>query len=290
MRDEAYRVVVDSELKAGAVSYGELLVPGETDDEVLISVHSCHPSLANDNLSGLTVAVELAQRQMRRPGRHGVRFLFVPGTIGAITWLALNEGAVARIRHGLVLTCIGDRGHFHYKRSRRGDAIVDRAVARVLADRGATHELMPFTPFGYDERQYGSPGFDLPVGCFMRSPNGSFPEYHTSADDPGFVAPEALAESYAVLAEILDVLDAERLYCRVDGRGEPQLGRRGLYRAISGQEQAGGATQAALTWFLNLADGRHSLLDMCDRAGLPFREIRGAAQLALDADLVRNCP
>jgi aminopeptidase-like protein len=287
MQDEAYRVIIDSSLQPGSLSYGELLVLGEVEDEILISVHCCHPSLANDNLSGISVAVELAKRQLSVKTRLSYRFLFLPATIGAITWLAHNEDVVGRIRHGLVLTCIGDQGSFHYKRSRRGDAVIDRAVARVLADRGIPYEILPFTPIGYDERQYCSPGYNLPVGCFMRSPNGTFPEYHTSADDLSFVKPEALAESYGVLAEILDLLEAERVYVRVDGRGEPQLGRRGLYRLISGQEQAGGATQAALIWLLNLADGRHSLLDMCDRAGLPFRQIRSAADIALMTDLVR---
>jgi aminopeptidase-like protein len=285
MTDDAYRVDIDSDLSPGSLTYGELFVPGASDDEVLVSVHLCHPSLANDNLSGIAVATALAARQAARKGRLSYRFLFLPATIGAITWLARNEARADRIKHGLVLTCIGDPGPFHYKQSRRG-ATVDRAVAHVLKHAGAAHEILPFSPYGYDERQYCSPGFDLPVGCFMRGVHGTFPEYHTSADDLGFITAAALDQSFAILAAILDVLDGDRVLARVDGRGEPQLGRRGLYRAIAGQKEAGGASQMDLLWLLNLADGKHTLLDMAERARVPFARLRAAADIAIAASLV----
>jgi aminopeptidase-like protein len=190
-----------------------------------------------------------------------------------------------RIQHGLVLTCLGDTSGFHYKESRSGAAI-DRAVAHVLRHSGHQYEVMPFNPYGYDERQFCSPGFDLPVGCLMRGVHGTFPEYHTSADNLEFVRPESLEQSYAVIKSIVDLLDQNRTFQRVDGRGEPQLGRRGLYRAIAGQREAGGATQMDLLWFLNLADGRHSLLDMAIRADVPFARLEAASRLALDAALV----
>ncbi|MGC2778138.1 MAG: DUF4910 domain-containing protein [Bradyrhizobium sp.] len=287
MTDESYQVDIDSDLSTGAMTYGEFFIPGETQDEVLITCHVCHPSLANDNLSGIAVATALAMRRAKRRGRLGFRFLFLPATIGAITWLARNEAMLDRVVHGLVLTCLGDGGPFHYKQSRREDAVIDRAVAHVLAQAGVPHQIMPFNPYGYDERQLCSPGFDLPVGCFMRGVHGRFPEYHTSADNLDFVRPEALDGSYAVLDTLLDLLDGNRTYRRVDGRGEPQLGRRGLYRAIAGQRDAGGATQMDLLWLLNLADGRHSLLDMAIRANVPFARLEAAARLALDAELVR---
>jgi aminopeptidase-like protein len=288
MTDSAYRVVIDSSLAPGSLTYGETLIPGASSDEVLISVHCCHPSLANDNLSGIAVAIGLARRLMAAPRRLSYRFVFIPATIGSLAWLSRNEAILPRIRHGLVLTCLGDSGHFHYKQSRRGTAIIDRAVAQVLKERGAPYTVLPFSPYGYDERQYCSPGFDLPVGCFMRSPNGTFPEYHTSADNLEFVKPEALHESVSALADVMDVLDHNRTFARVDGRGEPQLGRRGLYRAISGQKEAGGTSQLALLWVLNLADGQHSLLDMAERSGLPFLDIKNAADLTCAAQLVHE--
>jgi aminopeptidase-like protein len=287
MQDEAYRIDIDSDLSPGSLTYGELFLPGELSDEVLITAHICHPSLANDNLSGIAVAVALAMRQARLPRRLGYRFLFIPATIGAITWLARNESQLGRIRHGLVLTCIGDTGPFHFKQSRSG-APIDHAVAHILRHSGHPYEIVPFNPYGYDERQFCSPAFDLPMGCFMRSVHGTFPQYHTSADNPGFVKPQALNQSYEVVASLLDLLDANWMYARTDGRGEPQLGRRGLYRAIAGQKEAGGASQMDLLWLLNLADGKHNLLEMAERAGIPFGRLQKAVRLALDADLIRE--
>jgi aminopeptidase-like protein len=288
MTDDEYRVDIDSDIAPGSLTYGELFLPGETSHEVLLTCHICHPSLADDNLSGIAIATALAMRQARQPRRLGYRFLFLPATIGAITWLHRNESRLDTIKHGLVLTCLGDANAFHYKQSRSG-AIIDRAVEHVLRHSGRPYEVMPFNPYGYDERQFCSPAFDLPVGCLMRGVHGTFPEYHTSADNLDFVTSEALGQSYAMIATLLDLLDSDRTYRRVDGRGEPQLGRRGLYRAIAGQREAGGATQMDLLWFLNLADGRHSLLDMAIRADVPFARLEAAARLALDASLVVEC-
>jgi aminopeptidase-like protein len=287
MTDESYRVEIDSDISPGSLTFGELFLPGETTQEVLITCHICHPSLANDNLSGIAVMTALAMRQAGKRRRLGYRFLFLPATIGAITWLDRNQSMLDKIQHGLVLTCLGNAGGFHFKKSRSG-AIIDRAVAHALQHSGHPYELLPFNPYGYDERQFCSPGFDLPVGCLMRGVHGTFPEYHTSADNLDFVKPEALEQSYAVIATVLDLLDRNRTYVRVDGRGEPQLGRRGLYRAIAGQREAGGANQMDLLWFLNLADGKHSLLDMAIRADAPFARLEAAARLALEADLVRE--
>ena len=287
MRDDQYRVVVDSSLKPGALTYGELLIEGAERDEVLISVHCCHPSLANDNLSGIAVATEMARRLLARKTRLTYRFLFIPATIGSLTWLARNEAGLPHIRHGLVLSCVGDKGGFHYKQSRRGDSMIDRTVAHVLTQAGVDHEILPFHPFGYDERQFCSPGFDLPIGCFMRSPNGTFPEYHTSADDLHLISPAALEESLGLLMQTADLLERNLFYVRVDGRGEPQLGRRGLYRAISGQKDHASA-QLALLWVLNQADGGRCLLDIAERAGMPFDTIARAAEAARAADLIRR--
>jgi aminopeptidase-like protein len=286
MRDAAYRVVVDSTLAPGHVSYGELFLPGRSDDEVLLSIHCCHPSLANDNLSGMVIARALAQDLSRRPHRLSYRFLFIPGTIGSITWLARNEHRVGRIKHGLVLSCLGDAGGMTYKHSRRGDAPIDRAAAHVLGHHGGANRTVPFIPYGYDERQYCSPGFNLPVGCLMRSPNGTFPEYHTSADNLDFVRPEHLVDSLKALRSIIDVLEGDAAYRNTSPKGEPQLGRRGLYRPIGGQQDAAAYDQMVLLWVLNLSDGSHSLLDIATRAGRPFAMVRAAADALIGVGLL----
>jgi aminopeptidase-like protein len=280
-----YRVVIDSDLRPGHLTYGELLIPGESDNTVLFSCHICHPSLANDNLSGIAVATMLARYiQTLRP-RYTYLFVFIPGTIGSLTWLARNEDKVGRIEHGLVLSCLGDAGGMTYKQSRRGNAAIDRIVAHVLRHDEAPYRIMPFVPYGYDERQYCSPGFNLPVGCLMRTPNGEYPEYHSSADNLPLLRPESLAHSLAVLRRIVDVIEGDRFYRSCNPKGEPQLGRRGLYAAMGGQ-RAASCVQMALLWVLNLADGHHSLLDMAERAGLPFAGIRAAADALLSVGLL----
>lgn len=282
---EKYDVCIDSTLADGHLTYGELLLKGAQPEEVLISCHVCHPSLANDNLSGIAVAVELARHLADRPRRHAYRFLFIPGTIGAITWLARNEEVVSRIRHGLVLTCVGDPAEITYKRSRRGDAEIDRAFDHVLGHSGHPHQLLDFSPYGYDERQYCSPGFNLPVGCLMRSRHGEFPEYHTSADNLSFVRPEALVDSLGQCLAVIDLLEHNRRYQSTNPKCEPQLGRRGLYEG-SGAGADRKARELALLWVLNLSDGEHSLLDIAERANLSFAAIKEAATALAATDLL----
>lgn len=286
LTERQYRVVIASSLEEGFLTYGELLLPGQCENEVLISCHICHPSLANDNLSGMAVATMLAQHLMDRPRRFGYRFLFIPGTIGSLTWLAANEEVVSRVKHGLVLSCLGDPGSTTYKQSRRGDALIDRYVEYVLHHSGAPYRIIPFVPYGYDERQYCSPGFDMPVGCFTRSPNGTYREYHTSADSLDLVRPEFLADSLAKLERIAEVIDADGIYRNLNPKGEPQLGRRGLYRQIGGQKEAGGFDQMALLWILNLSDGRHSIFDIAERSGLPLMSLKAAADALLATQLL----
>jgi aminopeptidase-like protein len=286
--DVEYEVRIDSTLEDGHLTYGEYLLEGDTREEVLISCHACHPSLADDNLSGLVVATFLARHLARQPRRYSYRFVFAPGTIGAITWLSRNEERAQDIRHGLVLTCIGDRASFTYKRSRRGDATIDRAVQHVLSHVDPGHAVVPFSPYGYDERQYGSPGFNLPVGCLMRSHHGQFPEYHTSADNPDFVTPQALAGAFDTLLAIFDVLEHEGRYLNLRPKCEPQLGQRGLYGATGGAGIR--EVEMAMLWVLNLSDGEASLLDIAQRSGLPFAAVRDAAALLARHDLLAPAP
>lgn len=278
LRDETYEVVIDSSLEDGSLTYGEYLHRGQTDDEFLLSAHVCHPSLADDNCSGVALLTCLARRMVGLKTRHSYRFLFAPGTIGAITWLARNEAASSRIKHGLVVSMVGDGGGPTYKKTRRGDSAIDRAVAHVLRHSGRSSTIEEFSPYGYDERQYCSPGFNLPVGLFQRSKHGSIPQYHTSADNLSFIKPEHLLESYSIIVRTINIIENDVVYRNTVPKCEPQLGRRGLYRPVGGDRDVASENMAML-WVLNLSDGLHSLLDIAERADLPFEIIRRVAQV-----------
>jgi aminopeptidase-like protein len=284
---EEYDVCIDSSLASGHLSYGEYLLKGKEAGEVLISCHICHPSLANDNLSGIAVAVELAQHLASTPRRYSYRFLFIPGTIGSITWLSRNEDAIGNIRHGFVLTCVGDAGNTTYKRSRRGDAEIDRAFIHVLKQSGEAHRVIEFSPYGYDERQYCSPAFNLPVGVIMRTPHGEFAQYHTSADGLDFVQADALSDSLSKCCKVIDVLEFNRVYVNLKPKCEPQLGRRGLYGAIGGETNKKD-WEMAILWVLNLSDGNSSLLDIAERSGLPFSLVRSATDALVRQNLLKE--
>ncbi|MEW1837900.1 DUF4910 domain-containing protein [Nonomuraea angiospora] len=283
MADGPYEVEIDSTLADGHLTYGEHVIRGSSSQEVLISCHVCHPSLANDNLAGVAVAVALAQR-LSDPW-YTYRFIFAPGTIGAITWLALNRERTDRIRHGVTLACAGDSGTITYKRSRRGDAEIDQVFAHVLKDR--PHTVLDFSPYGYDERQYCSPGFNLAVGSLTRTPYGGYPEYHTSADNPDFVLPEAMEDTLETLWTAVRVLEGNRRYQNLSPYGEPQLGARGLYGSLGGRSDTKQA-QMAMLWVLSLSDGLNSLLDIAERSNLPFQAIADAAHALQNAGLVKE--
>ncbi|HEY1384740.1 MAG TPA: DUF4910 domain-containing protein [Dongiaceae bacterium] len=284
---ETVEVVVDSTLQDGSLTIGEIVLPGESRDEILVSTHVCHPSLCNDNLSGLVMAVHLAAATAARPRRLSYRFLFIPGTIGPLAWLATNEEKVRHIKAGLVVTGVGDAGAITYKKSRRGDAIVDRAAAHVLRTSGRPHRVIEFHPYGYDERQFCSPGFNLGVGRFSRTPHGEYPEYHTSGDNPDFVKPEQLEDSFEAISAILEAVEQDGRYLSLNPKGEPQLGKRGLYRQVAGQAQSQ-PDETALLWVLAYSDGHHSLLDIAEKAALPFPRIRNAADRLRQHDLLRE--
>lgn len=284
LEDEDYDVFIDTSLEPGSLTYGEVFLPGETDREILFSAHICHPSLANDNCSGLAVLALLARMLARRHNRFSYRFLFAPGTIGALCWLAANEAGLARIEHGLVVSCLGDGGGPVYKRSRRGDATMERAMDVVRCE-GRRVGVVDFSPYGYDERQFCSPGFDLPVGLLQRSVFGTFPEYHTSADNLDFVRPEHLASSFRMIADIVDILETNWIPRNLQPKGEPQLGKRGLYSATGGHKVTSDVTMGYL-WVLNQADGNNSLLDIACRSGLAYRDIAYAAARLKDCGLV----
>ena len=281
-----YRVRIDSELRDGNLVYGEYFHRGESDREFLLSTHVCHPSLANDNCSGMALLALLARDLARQRTRLSYRFLFVPGTIGSLAWLAANEHRLDRIAGGLVVSCVGDGGGPTYKRSRRGDALVDRVMAHLVGKVPAeTAKVVDFSPYGYDERQFCSPGFNLPVGLFQRSAFGTFPQYHTSADDLDFIRPQHLATSYRMVADLIDIVEMDWTPVNLSPKGEPQLGRRGLYSALGGNRSAGEQAMALL-WVLNLSDGSNTLLSMAERSGLSFAAIAEAAHLLRERGLL----
>ena len=289
-----YEVFIDSSLEAGSLTYGEFLLEGQSDQEVLVSTHCCHPSLANDNLSGLAVVSSLAAVLGARPKserRYSYRFLFVPGTVGAITWLALNPLAAKTVSHGLVAANLGDSGEFHYKRSRGGTLSeswpIDRAVEAAAQRLDVKVVVEPFVPFGYDERQYCSPGFDLPVGSLSRTPWGRYPEYHTSADNLDLVSAEALAGSLELFLGICAQLEQETLYRSTQNQGEPQLGRRGLYRTLGGDDR-GRERELALLWVLSLADGKRSVSQICERSGTSAELIDWALNALAETELLEQ--
>jgi aminopeptidase-like protein len=283
LADGVYEVVVDSTLAPGSLTYAECVLPGQLEDEVILSTHVCHPSLANDNVSGMTLLAELGAVLAESSRRLSYRLLFLPGTIGSVAWLARNEEHLADIVAGLVVACVGDPGPLRYKRSRRGDALVDRAGAHVAAH-AAEGQVLDFVPWGWDERQFNSPGFDLPVGCLTRSREGEFREYHSSADDLGLISPESLDESLRAVLAILDVLENDRRCENLSPKGEPQLGKRGLYRGMGGADPS--TEQLALLWVLNQSDGTKSLLEIADRAGLSFADVNVAADALAGAELL----
>lgn len=289
LSDCRYHVVIRSRLAPGSLTLAEHVHPGATEDEVLIFAHDCHPSLANDNLSGLSVAINLAAFLRSRSTHYTYRFVFAPATIGSLAWLASNEATLHRIRHGLVLSLLGDRGPIHYKATRAGNQAIDRAAWHVLSTEFRGSRRLEFEPWGYDERQFNSPGIDLAVGRITRTPNGEFPEYHTSADNPEFLSADSLAESWLACLKVLEALDFDSRYINLQPKGEPQLGRRGLYRTMGGYQDVP-ARQLALLWVLNLSDGANSILNIASRARLPFGLVASAAADLQQAGLLAQTP
>jgi aminopeptidase-like protein len=285
LREGCYEVHIDSTLAPGHLTYAECRIPGESEEEFLVFTHVCHPSLCNDNLSGIALAMLIARELAKERPHLTYRFVFAPGTIGSITWLARNEERLERVRHGLVIGGAGDRGPLTYKRSRRGQADIDRIGARVLARVGARARCIDFSPYGYDERQLCSPAFDLPVGRLTRSPNGEYPEYHSSADNFELLDSQAFEQSLRSLAAILSIADRNAVYINQNPKCEPRLGKRGLFPKTGGAHP--GEFEHALLWVLNQSDGRHSLLDIAERSGLEFELLAHAADALLAVDLLR---
>lgn len=286
LEDDLYDVVIDSELKDGALSFGELYLKGQTEEEVLLSCYVCHPSMCNDNLSGTVLLTMLAKYLKDMNLKYSYRFLFIPETIGAIAWLNLNEDKIQKIKYGLVATCLGDKGQSTYKKSKMGDALIDRIAEKVLFDSGQPYEIIDFFPMGSDERQFCSPGFNLPVGVLMRTPPDRFFEYHTSADNLDFVDPIYLADSIRKYIDVIFVIENNLTYFNKNPRCEPQLSKRDSYHLVGGRGMSPRIT--AILWILSFSDGKNSLLDIAIRSKISFVEIKEAADALVQMDLLKQ--
>jgi aminopeptidase-like protein len=285
--DDDYEVVIDSSLEPGSLTYGEFTIPGESEEQILLFAHCCHPSLANDNLSGIAVVVELAKILSASSPRFTYRCVFAPAAIGCITWLSQNQSELSKVTLGMVAALLGDSGQLSYKKTQAGDALIDRASLHILRHRNMPFRTLEFSPFGYDERQFASPGINLPVGRLTRTPNGAYPEYHTSADNMSLITPIAMADSLATYCAIFALIENNHVFKNNFPYCEPQLGKRGLYRTTGGHgnpEQR----QMAILWVLNQANGKHDLLDIAERADMPFETIASVAAELEAAEVIRK--
>lgn len=282
----SYRVEIKSRLERGSLTYAEAVIPGRSRDEVLFFAHVCHPSLANDNASGIAIATALAHWVASESRRYTYRFVFAPGTIGSLSWLARNEWRLRRVRHGMVLALLGDPGPLTYKMSRRENSEIDAVARYVLSAMDPRAQVIGFSPYGYDERQLCSPGFNLPVGRLTRSVNDGYPQYHSSADDLTLIRPEFLSQSYEACQRIVSILETDGCYLNLSPKGEPLLGKRGLYGSVGGRSPA--EREHALLWVLNQSDGTRSLLDIARRSGIDFERIREAAGELQDSGLLKS--
>lgn len=286
--DDEYEVMIDSTLEPGSLTYGELVIPGKRREEFLLSCYICHPSMCNDNLSGTALVTAIAKAlRATAPNEYTYRFLFIPETIGSITWLARNESIVPNIKFGLVVTCVGDRGPFTYRKSRQDTAVIDKAVEKALVDAGAPHRIIDFFVPGSDERQFGSLAFQMPVGSLMRTAYDRYPEYHTSADSLDFVDPISLGDSFRRYMDVIGIIEHDKTYINTNPKCEPQLGKRGVYSLLGGQKNVTVSINA-MTCLLNLCDGTQSLLEVAIRSGMLFSDIKAAAELLVEVGILKE--
>ena len=269
--DDIYSVKIDSSLKPGHLTYAELIIPGESDDEIFISTNICHPSMANNELSGPVVATFLARELLNRKLRYTYRFVFVPETIGSIAYLSKNlDHMKKKVVAGYVITCVGDPGNFSYLSTKEENALTDRVTFHVLKNSDEKYIIFNFLERGSDERQYNSPGIDLPVGSLMRTQYRSYPEYHTSGDNLDFVTPEALDGSLDMYLRCIEALENNRTY-KTKILGEPQLGKRGLYPNLSIKGSVEPVRK--MKNLLAYCDGEHDLVCIADKIDCPVWDL-----------------
>jgi len=304
LEDDTYEVVIDSSLENGSLTYGELFLSGDKRDEILFTCYICHPSMCNDNLAGTCLLTFLSNIISKKKLKYSYRFLFIPETIGAIVWLSKNQNHLSNIKFGIVATCVGDKGSITYKKTKNGNSLIDKIVEKVLIDSNKPFKMIDFFPWGSDERQFSSPGIDIPMGSLMRTVYSQFPEYHTSADNLEFVSPESLGDSFKCYFDIIEQIENEEsienieheittsvekdeIYVNLNPNCEPQLGKRGLYNMVGGWQQ-NSIVKNAIFWILNFSDGKNSLKKIAERSGITYDEIKKSAELLIKSNLIKK--
>jgi aminopeptidase-like protein len=289
-KNATYDVFIDSSLDDnGSMTIGEAVIKGKSEKEILFSTYICHPSLASNELSGPLVCSFIYKmlKEQKQP-KYTYRFLFIPETIGSIYSLSVyGEEWKKNLQAGFVVNCIGDDGKFTYKKSRRGNALSDRAVEIVLNQTESEFNIVDFFPRGSDERQYCSPGFNLPVGSLMRTMYSEYPEYHTSADNKDFVSFEAMEESVLKYLDVIKAMEKNEKYINVLPFCEPQLGKRGLYPTLEPPKKTATFINAMM-WILNLSDGENDLISISHRSKTPLETLYPVIEKLIKNGILKN--
>jgi aminopeptidase-like protein len=286
LKPEKYRVFIDSELKQGYLTYGELILPGAVQQEIFLSTYICHPSMANNELSGPVVTTWLVKWLMSQPRRYTYRIVFIPETIGSITYLSRNLPVMKdRVIAGFNVTCVGDERAYSFMPTRYENTLADKVALKILSSKHPSFVKYSFMARGSDERQYCSPGVDLPVVGVMRSKYGEYPEYHTSLDNLKFATPQGLYDSYQTLRDCTELLERNRKY-KSTNCCEPQLGKRGLYTTLSTRASAGEAR--ALLDILAYTDGTNDLIDISNHIGMPLETLYELIDKLVEHNLIEE--
>ena len=288
-RDGIYRVKIDSSLQKGSLTYGDLLLPGELEEEILFSSYLCHPSMANNELSGpITLAFLYQELKKIKNRKYSIRFVIAPETIGAICYLHKNkEELLNKVKAGFVLTCCGDNGSITYKKTRREQSITDRITEHVLGNSDQNFDTLPFDPLGSDERQYSSPGFNLPVGVMMRTPFSKYPQYHTSLDNKSLMNFDKMVDLIKVIGDIVKSFDLNAPYVNQIKYGEPFLGKRNLFEDLSTKLSHSDLITLRMR-LLNYLDGERDLLSICDKYGYSILDVKNEVEQLLKNKLIKD--